>query len=346
MPDSKLYILYIGNKLAEHGRTPTSIDILGPLLEREGHTLFYASNKLKQSARLQDMLYSIWQRRKTVDLVLIDTYSTTAFYYAWMAAKLCGWLSIKYIPILHGGNLPARFQRSPGKSRTVFGNSVMNIAVSPYLLHYLQQAGYKGTVIENSISLNEYTFRQRTDLQPQLLWVRSFHETYNPQMAVHLVYELKQQYPDAQLTMVGPDVDGSMEKCKLLSAELGVEQQITFTGKLSKEEWTKLAQEKDIFINTTNYDNLPVSVLEAMALGLPVVSTNVGGIPYIIKDKQNGVLVNPGEVSEMADAILQLIHNEELSTTISLNARKYAEQFDWSIIKVKWQKLFNSIAAS
>ena len=157
---------------------------------------------------------------------------------------------------------------------------------------------------------------------------------------------MKQQYPDAQLTMVGPDVDGSMEKCKLLSAELGVEQQITFTGKLSKEEWTKLAQEKDIFINTTNYDNLPVSVLEAMALGLPVVSTNVGGIPYIIKDKQNGVLVNPGEVSEMADAILQLIHNEELSTTISLNARKYAEQFDWSIIKVKWQKLFNSIAAS
>ncbi len=346
MPDNKLRILYIGNKLAVHGRTPTSIDTLGPLLEQEGHTLYYASNKLKQSARLRDMLYRIWKYRKLVDLVVIDAYSTTAFYYAWMSAKLCAWLGIKYIPILHGGNLPARFQRSPDKCKTVFGNSVTNIAVSPYLLHYLEQAGYKGTVIENSISLNAYTFKQRTDLQPQLLWVRSFHETYNPQMAIHVVHELKQHYPGVHLTMVGPDVDGSMKKCNLLSTELGVEQQITFTGKLSKEEWTTLAREKDIFINTTNYDNLPVSVLEAMALGLSVVSTNVGGIPYIIKDKQNGLLVNPGEVSEMSDAIQQLIHNEELSASVSLNARKYAEQFDWCIIKGKWQKLFNSIAAS
>lgn len=346
MAGKQLHILYVGNKLADHGRTPTAIDTLGPLLEREGHILYYTSNKLKQSARLRDMLYTIWKYRKQVGLVLIDTYSTTAFYYAWLSAKLCRWLGIKYIPILHGGNLPARFQHSPGKCRTVFGNSTINIAVSPYLLHYLEQAGYKGTVIENSIALEDYSSRQRTHLRPQLLWVRSFHETYNPQMAVHLVHELKQQYPDVQLTMVGPDVDGSMEKCKLLSTELGVEQQITFTGKLSKEGWTKLAQEKDIFINTTNYDNLPVSVLEAMALGLPVVSTNVGGIPYIIEDKQNGLLVNPGEVREMADAIQQLMRNDELSASVSINAREYAEQFDWSIIKVKWQKLFNSIAAS
>lgn len=346
MTDKQLHILYIGNKLAEHGRTPTSIDTLGPLLEQEGHTIYYASNKLKQSARLREMLYCIWTYRKQVDLVLIDTYSTTAFYYAWMSAKLCGWLGIKYIPILHGGNLPARFQNSPQKCKGVFGNSVMNIAVSPYLLHYLQQAGYKGTVIENSIRLADYSFRHRAKLQPRLLWVRSFHETYNPQMAVHLVHELKQQYPDAQLTMVGPEVDGSMENCQQLSSLLNVEKQVTFTGKLTKLEWTTLAQQQDIFINTTHYDNLPVSVLEAMALGMPVVSTNVGGMPYIIQDKQNGLLVNPGEVREMADAIQQLIRNEELSASVSLNARKYAEQFDWSIIKVKWQKLFNSITAS
>ncbi len=343
MPDNKLRILYIGNKLAAHGRTPTAIDTLGPLLEREGHTLYYSSNRLKQSARLRDMLYSIWKYRKKVELVLIDTYSTTAFYYAWMAAKLCGWLGIKYIPILHGGNLPSRFQRSPGKCKTVFDNSVTNIAVSPYLLHYLEQAGYKGTVIENSISLNAYTFKQRTDLQPQLLWVRSFHETYNPQMVVHLVHELKHQYPDVELTMVGPDVDGSMEKCKLLSAELGVERQITFTGKLSKEEWTKLAQEKDIFINTTNYDNLPVSLLEAMALGLPVVSTNVGGIPYIINNKQNGLLTNADNVTEMASAVTLLLGDSSMASNISYNARGYVERYDWDIIKIKWQNLLHSL---
>lgn len=346
MAARQLHILYIGNKLAEHGRTPTSIDTLGPLLEQEGHTVYYASNKLKQSARLKHMLLSIWKYRKQIDLVLIDTYSTTAFYYAWLSAKLCRWLDIKYIPILHGGNLPARFERSPGKCRTVFGNSAINIAVSPYLLHYLQQAGYKGTVIENSISLNEYSFRQRAQLQPQLLWVRSFHETYNPQMAVHLVHHMKQQYPDVQLTMVGPEVDGSMDKCKQLAKDLGVDQQITFTGKLSKYEWTSLAQSKDILINTTNYDNLPVSVLEAMALGLPVVSTNVGGIPYIITDKQNGLLVNADDVVAMTTAITLLLSDDSMADDISKNAREYAAQYDWNIIKNKWHNLLQSIAKS
>lgn len=346
MAAKQLHILYIGNKLAEHGRTPTAIDTLGPLLEWEGYILHYASNKLKQSARLRDMLYSIWKYRKQVDLVLVDTYSTTAFYYAWLSAKLCGWLGMKYIPILHGGNLPARFQRSPGKCRTVFGNSTINIAVSPYLLNYLEQAGYKGTVIENSISLSEYSFRQRTLLQTQLLWVRSFHETYNPQMALHLVHQLKQQYPDVHLTMVGPEVDGSMEKCKQLAEDLGVEQHITFTGKLSKLEWTKLAQSKDIFINTTNYDNLPVSVLEAMALGLPVVSTNVGGIPYIITDGQNGLLVDADNVNEMTAAVTQLLSDNSMATSISKNAREYVEQYDWNIIKTKWHNLMQSIAKS
>ena len=186
MAAKQLHILYIGNKLAEHGRTPTAIDTLGTLLEQEGHILYYASNKLKQSARLWDMLYSIWKYRKEVDLVLIDTYSTTAFYYAWLSAKLCRLLCVKYVPILHGGNLPARFQRSPGKCRTVFGNSTINIAVSPYLLHYLEQAEYKGTVIENSIALEDYSFRHRAQVRPQLLWVRSFHETYNQQHHQHV----------------------------------------------------------------------------------------------------------------------------------------------------------------
>lgn len=346
MAAKQLRILYIGNKLAEHGRTPTSIDTLGPLLEKEGHTVYYAGNKLKQSARLQHMLLSIWKYRKEVDLVLIDTYSTTAFYYAWLSAKLCRWLGVKYVPILHGGNLSDRFQRSPGKCRTVFGNSAINIAVSPYLLYYLQQAGYKGTVIENSISLSDYAFRQRTQLQPRLLWVRSFHETYNPQMAAYLVHALKKQYPDIHLTMVGPDVDGSMDKCKQLAIDLGVDQQITFTGKLSKYEWTSLAQSKDIFINTTNYDNLPVSVLEAMALGLPVVSTNVGGIPYIITNQQNGLLVRADDVAEIADAVTQLLSNNNMAAAISKHAREYATQYDWNIIKTKWDNLLQSIAKS
>ena len=343
MPGRKLRILYIGNKLAVHGRTPTGIDTLGPLLEKEGHTLFYASDRLKQSARLHDMLYTVWQHRKTTDLVLIDTYSTIAFYYAWLVSRLCAMLRLRYIPILHGGNLPQRFKNSPRKCRSLFGNSFTNVAVSRYLQQHLQDAGFRSAVIPNSIRIDEYHFRHLAQLRPRLLWVRSFHETYNPAMAIHVLNELRRSYPDAQLTMVGPDVDGSMDTCKQLVIALELEKHVTFTGKLSKQEWTAFAQEQDIFINTANYDNQPVSVLEAMALGLPIVSTNVGGIPHLITDERTGVLVNSGDVFVMTEAISELINNPELASTISTNARRNAEAFDWETVKDKWQDLFNTV---
>lgn len=345
MPGNKPRILYIGNKLAVHGRTPTGIDSLGPLLEQEGYVLYYASNKLKQSARLQDMMLSIWKYRKKVDFVLIDTYSTTAFYYAWLCGRLCVILGLRYIPILHGGDLPRRFKESSQKCRSLFGNSFMNVAVSKYLQEHLQKSGYRSQVIPNSICLDDYAFRHRIQLQPKLLWVRSFHKTYNPRMAIHVLNDLHQKYPDVHLTMVGPAVDGSMEACRQLSSALGLEKYVTFTGKLSKREWTTLAWEHDIFINTTNYDNLPVSVLEAMALGLPVVSTNVGGMPHLLTDKVNGLLVNAGDVAAMVMAITQLTQDTELAAKLSSNARKYAEAFDWSIIKAQWQALFNTVSA-
>ena len=343
---NKLRILYIGNKLAVHGRTPGAIDTLGPLLEEEGHTLYYSSSKLKQLSRLTDMLRAVWRYRKTVDVVLIDTYSTAAFYYAWACSVLCKLLGVQYIPILHGGNLPQRMVKSPGMCGQLFGNSYTNVTVSGYMKEHVEKAGYHCTEIGNSIELNKYPFRLRSVLQPKLLWVRAFHETYNPQMAIRLLQLLMQDYPGVHLTMVGPDLDGSMDICKELCTKAGLEKHISFTGKLSKEEWIELSKQCDVFINTTDFDNQPVSVLEAMALGLPVVSTNVGGIPFLIKNNENGLLVDAGDVDAMNISVQKLLTDQGLTERLSTNGRLTAEQFDSVIIKMKWKNLFNTMEHS
>lgn len=332
-------ILYIGNKLALHGRTPTNIDVLGPLLEQEGYTVDYSSSKLNKWRRLAEMLRTIKQRQHDVDVVLIDTYSTLAFFYAWLCARLCKRSGLKYIPVLHGGNLPERVKNSPKMSKSLFGNSFMNVAVSGYLHEAMQHYGYKSTIIENSIVLSEYIFRQRSVIRPKLLWVRAFHRTYNPKMAVEVVHLLKEKYPDVHLTMVGPDLDGSMKKCKRLTEEKGLQQHISFTGKLSKSEWRELAEEADIFINTTNYDNLPVSLLEAMALGLPVITTNVGGIPYLVTHEQTGLLTDQEDAYDMYQAIVRSLKDKDLVERLSTNGRHHAEQFGWDIISKKWETL-------
>ena len=139
--------------------------------------------------------------------------------------------------------------------------------------------------------------------------------------------------------MVGPDADGSMEAVKQLAKDLQVT--VKITGKLPKKDWIALAKDHNIFINTTNFDNMPVSVIEAMALGLPVVSTNVGGLPFLIKDNMDGLLVPPNNAEAFVVGIKQLINNPVASNTIAFNAREKVEQFAWGIVKHQWIELLD-----
>lgn len=292
--------------------------------------------------RMADMLGAIIRYRQQASLVLIDTYSTNAFYFAWASARLCKLIGKSYITILHGGNLPQRIEGSPAMSAQLFTNSVTNVVVSGYLQQHINKLGYKNELIPNNIDLSLYPYRHRAEVQPKLLWVRAFHQTYNPEMAIKVLAGICKQYPNARLTMVGPEKDGSMERCQQLAAESGLAGKVDFTGKLSKNDWINLSSGYDIFINTTDFDNLPVSVIEAMALGFPIVSTNVGGIPYLIKDGHDGLLVEKGDVNAMVSAIARIIDDKKLAADMSSAARAKAETFDWKVIKHKWTGLLHT----
>ena len=125
--------------------------------------------------------------------------------------------------------------------------------------------------------------------------------------------------------MVGPDKDGSLNKVITLSEKLGVRRNVRFTGKLGKKEWVKLSKEYDIFLNTSNYDNQPVSLLEAMGLGMPIVSTNVGGIKQLLTHNQNAKVVEPDNVKKMTNEINDYLSNKKLAEDITINARKYVK---------------------
>jgi glycosyltransferase involved in cell wall biosynthesis len=128
--------------------------------------------------------------------------------------------------------------------------------------------------------------------------------------------------------------------CKKLVLEH--ELPVTFTGKLEKMEWVALARDHDIFINTTNFDNMPVSVIEAMALGLPVISSNVGGLPYLIDHQTDGMLVPPNDAEAFVNSITQLSNQPELVKDLVTNARKKAERFDWEVVKQQWFRLLEA----
>ncbi|WP_303317397.1 glycosyltransferase family 4 protein [Flavivirga abyssicola] len=330
-------LLYIGNQFNNIGNK-SSVDILGLLFIREGYKVFSASRKRNIVLRLLHMLWTCFTYRKNIDFVLIDTYSTLNFYYAFFVSQLCRFLKLPYIPILHGGNLPVRLKKSPKLSKAIFNYAYKNVAPSEYIKSNFEDLGYSNIVcIPNSIELSNYIFKERTFDKVKLLWVRSFSKIYNPLLAIKILKGLNDINIDAELCMVGPDSDGTMQEAIDYAKELKVE--VNITGKLSKKEWIELSKDYNIFINTTNFDNMPVSVIEAMALGLPVISTNVGGMPFLIEDKLTGILVKPNSEKVFIKAIQELLNSPKESNVIAINARKKAEQLDWNIVKNQWNKV-------
>lgn len=334
----RIKLLYIGNKLSKHGNTATSIETLGQFLEEENFVLYYASSKKNKILRLLDMVFSTLRYSRKVDYVLIDVYSTQNFWYAIIISQLCRLLNLKYISKLHGGNLPNRYLKNPKLCNLIFNHSYKTIAPSSYLFDFFEKTGYKNLIyIPNTINLDNYQFYNRPTKEPKLLWVRSFSSIYNPKMAIRVFSEIKKEYPNAQLCMVGPDKENMMQDCLAYSEKLNVS--VEFTGKLSKDQWIKLSKEYAIFINTTHFDNTPVSVIEAMALGLPVVSTNVGGIPFLLTDNENALLINDNDTDGMVRAIKRLIGDDNLRNRIVTNARLVVADFDWNIVKQKWLEI-------
>ncbi len=330
-------ILYIGNNLVKSTKYLTTMETLSHNLNKEFFIVYKYSNKINKVSRLLDMCFSIIKHRKNVDYVLIDTYSTINFYYAFFTSQIARIFNLKYIPILHGGNLPKRIDKSKYLSKLIFKNSYKNIAPSNYLKFAFESHNFISEFIPNSLEIKTYNYKKRKVIRPKLLWVRAFNEIYNPTLAIKVLCLLKEEYPEAKLCMVGPFVDESYRKSVDLVKKNNLENIVEFTDVLLKEQWHKKSLEYDIFINTTNYDNTPVSVMEAMALGLTIVSTNVGGIPFLLDDKINSLLVSKNNPEEMTTKIISILDGN--FPDLATNARKKVENFDWEVVKNKWIKI-------
>jgi glycosyltransferase involved in cell wall biosynthesis len=167
---------------------------------------------------------------------------------------------------------------------------------------------------------------------------------YNPSLAVDVLAQLRNDFPDVTLTMVGRDKgDGSLQEMWKRATSLRVSDRITVMGGVPKAEVPRCLSQGDIFLNTTNVDNMPTSVLEAMACGLCVVSTNAGGLPYLLEHETDALLVAPNDAEAMTAAVRRILLSPALATHLSTQARSKVLALDWSVIAPQWEKLLSSL---
>ena len=114
-------------------------------------------------------------------------------------------------------------------------------------------------------------------------------------------------------------------------------------GQVDQNRMAQLYQEADIYLNTSNEDNMPISILEAFASGTPVVSTNAGGISYIAEDKQTALLVRLNNEELVADAVFRLVENEGLGSRLAENARDEVEKYLWESVGPSWISTYQRV---
>lgn len=311
-------------------------------LASAGWRMQIVSRRRNRVGRVFEILWTCWRERRRYQVAAVDLYSGPAFFWAKAACWMLRKAGKPYILMLHGGNLPKFSARRAKLVRQLLGSAVVATAPSEYLREHMQPYWKDIQVLPNAININAYTFRIRRRAR-RLIWLRAFHEVYNPEMAVQALALLKQDFPDIHLTMIGPDKgDGSLQRTQREAERLCVIDHLTLLGSVRKEEVPEKLADSDIFLNTARIDNTPVSVLEAMASGLCVVSTSVGGIPYLVRAEYEALLVPSDNAGSMAEAVRRIILEPDLSWRLSYNARRKAEQLDWSVILPRWEKLLIS----
>ncbi len=334
----------IGNFLSETGTRSVTED-LAVQLGAQGWRIRSASAQRRRWARLYDMVKTTWRSRSTCAVAIVDVYSGAAI--SWAVAVCLVWRAAgkPVIMSLHGGNLPKFSARWPRLVRTLLESAAAVTAPSPYLLNQMAQYRPDVQLYPNGLSLAHHNFMHRASVAPRLVWVRSFHETYNPSMAVQVVARLRQDFPNSTLVMIGPDKeDGSLQAARTAAESLGVADCVRFVGRIPKDDVPAWLDKADIFLNTTNVDNTPLSVLEAMASGLCVVSTNVGGLPYLLEHGSDALLVSPNDPDAMADAVKYLVRNPDHAFRMSAAAHAKAKAFDWAAVIPKWDRLLTACA--
>lgn len=344
MVTTKPTILMIGNFLSASGFNRAVCEDLRDQLQRRGWPVIATSTRVNRPARLTDMLWTIWRRRRDYQVTQLDVFSGPAFIWAELATMLLRRLKKPYILTLHGGNLSKFAKRNPRRVRRVLSHAVAVTTPSRFLQESMQPYYADLQLLPNPLDFSNYRYRERTVPQPRLIWLRAFHAIYNPTLAVRVAVKLRSEFPKLQLTMIGPDKgNGSRASVEATIAEFGANDYIHLTGGVPKDDVPRWLTEGDIFLNTTNLDNTPISIMEALATGLCVVSTNVGGIPFLLKHEDNALLVPPNDPEAMANAIRRILNEPELAEKLSRNARTKAESFDWSIVLPQWEKLLTEV---
>jgi L-malate glycosyltransferase len=215
------------------------------------------------------------------------------------------------------------------------------IVPSDYLVKVFAEFWLSAKPIYNIIDARVFQFRERTPLRPRFFSNRNFEVHYGVDLVLKAFAIVLHKYPNASLVVVG---DGSQRNhLHQLAGDLKL-QNVEFTGRVEHEHAAGLYDASDIFVNGSSIDNQPLSILEAFACGLPVVTTNAGGIPFMVDHDVNALVSPVGDEKALAANCLRVLNDSELAARLVKNGRQECEKYDWKTLHQQWVSVYYRLA--
>jgi len=298
--------------------------------------------------RLCPYLLQLWVTAGRVDVFHVMANSGWAWH---LCAAPAIWIAkLRGIPVVvnyRGGNANEFFSRSFRFVKPTLQAADEVVVPSGFLEHVFGRFGVRVKVIPNIIDIGRFVRRQALDasgFEPHMIVTRNLEAIYDVSTAIRAVAILKFVYPRLRMTIAGEGPE--RERLEDLVHTLALDGHVRFTGRLDNLGIESLYQQADVFINPSLVDNMPISILEALASEVPVVSTRVGGVPFMVQDGKDALLVPPGDPQAMANAVCKLLQDPSRTRELTRAGRDCAEQYAWANVRPQWLGTYARARAS
>jgi glycosyltransferase involved in cell wall biosynthesis len=254
---------------------------------------------------------------------------------------------LRKVPVVvnyRGGDAERFFAASFSRVRPVLARASAVVVPSRFLASVFARHGVAVRIVPNIVDVSRFPRRAGGPAAPHLVVTRNLEPIYDVETAIHAFAVVRARHPGARLTVAG--TGPSEAGLRALAAELRVADAVTFSGRIENRDMPALYQSASVMLNPSTVDNMPISILEAWASGVPVVSTRVGGVPFLVDEGRNALLVEPGQPEAMAEAALRVLDSAALASSLAEAGRAAAEQFAWPRVREAWLEVYGALLPS
>lgn len=301
---------------------------------------------LRALFRILPYLWRVWRMAGRADVIHLMANSGWSWQLFAAPVIWIGWLRRKPVIVNYrGGEAREYLGASARWVKPSLARAAQLVVPSGFLREVFSEFGVPATVIPNIIDLE--TFYPSPDSPNEsvftLVITRNLEPIYGLDTAIRALALAREAIPAIQLKIAGSGPQG--EELQRLVDRLGLGSAVVFLGRLERQQIVELYHGAHAMLNPSRVDNMPNSVLEALACGLPVISTNVGGVPYIVEDGQTAMLVPRDDAQAMAQAVVKLYSDTTLRSQLRDRGCRTVAQYAWNEVKPQWLALYHSCGA-